>query len=402
MENWREGALQFDATMTLDRVPLGSGALAGALLRYPLLPFKVAAAIYWQALRCGSSACRSMPSRPDRRRTPRSRRTHREARPMKPSIVPTVRRPGAAGPRQLAATPRPGGCSSSASRDCREGELTVIDGEGRHTFGRRTPSATCARPSEVLHPQTYADVRSAARSAGGEAYLRGLWRADDLHRADPPDAGEPRRDAVDGGRAALLTAPLRRGLHWLNRKQPGRQPAQTSAAHYDPQRPVRAVLDGPCFVRRVRADEATPPSIDCITSRFNQHQADQRGEVVPHATGRAGRLRPPPTVPRRSVGVGCGGSTSMVARRLHSGVRRPKVCPALAVDHGELAFAQSREALEEQPPAEAFAASCRGPGCAGRPTVGRCWVSLASLSMRPARPGVRACLVGMGMERHAG
>ena len=37
--------------MTLDRVPLGSGALAGALLRYPLLPFKVAAAIYWQALR---------------------------------------------------------------------------------------------------------------------------------------------------------------------------------------------------------------------------------------------------------------------------------------------------------------------------------------------------------------
>jgi DUF1365 family protein len=51
MENWREGALQFDATMTLDRVPLGSGALAGALLRYPLLPFKVAAAIYWQALR---------------------------------------------------------------------------------------------------------------------------------------------------------------------------------------------------------------------------------------------------------------------------------------------------------------------------------------------------------------
>jgi len=51
MENWREGALQFDATMTLDRVPLGSGALAGALLRYPLLPFKVTAAIHWQALR---------------------------------------------------------------------------------------------------------------------------------------------------------------------------------------------------------------------------------------------------------------------------------------------------------------------------------------------------------------
>ncbi len=51
MENWREGALQFDATMTLDREPLSGPALAGALLRYPLMPLKVTGAIYWQALR---------------------------------------------------------------------------------------------------------------------------------------------------------------------------------------------------------------------------------------------------------------------------------------------------------------------------------------------------------------
>jgi DUF1365 family protein len=51
MENWREGKAQFDATMTLDRVPISSRSLAGALLRYPLLPLKMTAAIYWQALR---------------------------------------------------------------------------------------------------------------------------------------------------------------------------------------------------------------------------------------------------------------------------------------------------------------------------------------------------------------
>jgi hypothetical protein len=51
MENWRDGAMQFDATMTLDREPIGGATLAGALLRYPLLPLKVTAAIYWQALR---------------------------------------------------------------------------------------------------------------------------------------------------------------------------------------------------------------------------------------------------------------------------------------------------------------------------------------------------------------
>jgi hypothetical protein len=51
MENWREGVPQFDATLTLERVALGAGSLAGALLRYPLLPLKVTAAIYWQAAR---------------------------------------------------------------------------------------------------------------------------------------------------------------------------------------------------------------------------------------------------------------------------------------------------------------------------------------------------------------
>jgi DUF1365 family protein len=51
MENWRDGTLQFDATLTLDREPLTGPALAGALLRYPLMPLKVTAAIYWQALR---------------------------------------------------------------------------------------------------------------------------------------------------------------------------------------------------------------------------------------------------------------------------------------------------------------------------------------------------------------
>lgn len=51
MENLRDGAAQFDATMTLERAPITGGSLAGALLRYPLLPLKVVAAIYWQAFR---------------------------------------------------------------------------------------------------------------------------------------------------------------------------------------------------------------------------------------------------------------------------------------------------------------------------------------------------------------
>jgi DUF1365 family protein len=51
LQNRQHGERLFDATLYLDRAPLGSAALAGALLRYPLMTLKVVAAIYWQALR---------------------------------------------------------------------------------------------------------------------------------------------------------------------------------------------------------------------------------------------------------------------------------------------------------------------------------------------------------------
>lgn len=44
-------AREFDATLTLERRPLNANTLASSLARYPLLTLKVAAAIYWQAVR---------------------------------------------------------------------------------------------------------------------------------------------------------------------------------------------------------------------------------------------------------------------------------------------------------------------------------------------------------------
>ncbi len=51
LQNLREGARLFDATLMLDRRPISSSSLAGALLAYPLMTLKVVAAIYYQALR---------------------------------------------------------------------------------------------------------------------------------------------------------------------------------------------------------------------------------------------------------------------------------------------------------------------------------------------------------------
>ena len=49
MENWREGEACFDATLNLRRQAMTAGALARALIRFPLITVQVSALIYWQA-----------------------------------------------------------------------------------------------------------------------------------------------------------------------------------------------------------------------------------------------------------------------------------------------------------------------------------------------------------------
>jgi hypothetical protein len=51
MENWRQGAVEFDATLTLKRVAITSGSLARALISFPFITAQVSALIYWHALR---------------------------------------------------------------------------------------------------------------------------------------------------------------------------------------------------------------------------------------------------------------------------------------------------------------------------------------------------------------
>jgi DUF1365 family protein len=50
-EAGRDGNPVFDATLNLTRAPMTSGALAHALLRFPLISLQVVALIHWQALK---------------------------------------------------------------------------------------------------------------------------------------------------------------------------------------------------------------------------------------------------------------------------------------------------------------------------------------------------------------
>ena len=62
----REGATNFDATLRLKRREITGRALARMLLRSPLMTAKVAAGIYWQALRLWWKRCPFFPH-PDKR-----------------------------------------------------------------------------------------------------------------------------------------------------------------------------------------------------------------------------------------------------------------------------------------------------------------------------------------------
>lgn len=51
IENWRDENRLFDCTLHLKRRPISGGQLAGALIRHPFMTGKIAAGIYWQAVR---------------------------------------------------------------------------------------------------------------------------------------------------------------------------------------------------------------------------------------------------------------------------------------------------------------------------------------------------------------
>jgi cyclopropane-fatty-acyl-phospholipid synthase len=217
---------------------------------------------------------------------------------MKPSIVPADVEGGVAHGSALQRLGRSLFLTKLAS--LREGELTVVEGGERRTFGRRTEACPLRATIEVLHPQTYADAAFGGTVGGGEAYIRGLWRADDLTALIRIFiVNRDVMQSLEGG-AAIATAPLRRLLHWINRNSPDGS-RRNIAAHYDLGNDLFALM----------LDETMAYSCGV----FERSDATLHEAQVAKFERIARRLRLSPTDHLLEIGTGWGGFAMHAASR---------------------------------------------------------------------------------------
>jgi len=112
------------------------------------------------------------------------------------------------------------------------GQLTVVDGEQHHVFGKTSADFDVTVTVHIHDQRFYSDMGFGGSIGAGEAYMQRYWTTDnltDLVRIFVRNLDV--LDAMEGG-FAKLTAPLQKGLHWLNRNTRSGS-RKNIAAHYD-------------------------------------------------------------------------------------------------------------------------------------------------------------------------
>jgi cyclopropane-fatty-acyl-phospholipid synthase len=114
----------------------------------------------------------------------------------------------------------------------RHGDLRLVEPDGtEHRFGTRG-GGELAATLRVNHWQLFADAAFGGTVGAGEAYIRGLWRCDDLTSLVRIFvANREQMNAIDSG-WAFVSKPLLKLFHWANRNSRNGS-ARNIAAHYD-------------------------------------------------------------------------------------------------------------------------------------------------------------------------
>lgn len=117
-------------------------------------------------------------------------------------------------------------------RQLKHGEVVIVEGRTRHRFGARTATCALSTTIEVKHPQFWADASFGGSVGAGESYIYGHWSCDQLVALIRIMVmNRELLDTMEGG-LAIVTAPLRRILHWMNRNSKDGS-KRNIAAHYD-------------------------------------------------------------------------------------------------------------------------------------------------------------------------
>jgi len=113
-----------------------------------------------------------------------------------------------------------------------QGRLTLRDAGETHTFGVVSASFPIDVTIDVHDPRFWSDLAFGGSIGAGEAWMQGWWTTPDLTAlVRLMTRNRAALDGIDGG-WSRVTAPLQRGLHWLNRNTRAGS-RRNIAAHYD-------------------------------------------------------------------------------------------------------------------------------------------------------------------------
>jgi cyclopropane-fatty-acyl-phospholipid synthase len=155
----------------------------------------------------------------------------RTATGNQPSIVPfEASLPRASSPSLLARLGRKLLLTQLAKLE--HGQIRLIEPAGEHRFGKRSADCDLTATVHIEHPQFFADVAFGGTVGAGEAYIRGLWRCDDV--TSLVRIFLRNRELMNGmdSRWALVSRPFLKLFHLLNRNSKAGS-ARNITAHYD-------------------------------------------------------------------------------------------------------------------------------------------------------------------------
>jgi cyclopropane-fatty-acyl-phospholipid synthase len=168
----------------------------------------------------------------------------------------------------------------------RTGEIVLVDGEERQTFGRPTEEFPVTATLEVIDPRFYARALFGGSIGAGEAWADGYWTTDDLTALVRIMARNS--EALDAMEGALATVSLAVDslTHRLN-ENTRRGSRRNIAAHYDLGNDFFALFLDPAMMYSsavfptwtTRLDQAATYKLDLICHKLDLQPEDEVVEI---------------------------------------------------------------------------------------------------------------------------